>query len=76
MIVAFLGACFCEFKPTVFLYEPSEARRVQKTQWAKIHKNVPPKTRQLLENFLDTVENDETKLDVSMYLCWMNLVYG
>ena len=24
-----------------------------------------------MENFPDSVENDETKLHVSMYLCWM-----
>ena len=37
----------------------------------KLTKKCLQKRDNYLENFPDLVENDETKLLVSMYLCWM-----
>ena len=72
VIVAFLEALFCQFKPTVY-FCTSRAKRgeCRKHSGRKLTKKCLQKQDNYLENFPDSVENDETKLLVSMYLCWM-----
>ena len=72
VIVAFLEALFCQFKPTVhFCTSRAKRGECRKHSGRKFTKMCPQKQDNYLENFPDSVENDETKLHVSMYLCWM-----